>query len=186
MALVFGGNSLGARAQEIINPPFGLHWGDTPEKLISWATKHSLNTNIFIPGGQPGLRIVRVEPETGLLPGSPASALEGMFLNGGLYEMTVDYADADAPAEAMEKRFEELRKQIVLEHGELKPNRQRRVVDDQFVTREQSFHREPIRGVFLLVAWTEVEDLLRKNRQARFSLIYRNDNFKRELAKKVR
>ena len=32
---------------------------------------------------------------------------------------------------------------------------------------------------------TEVEDLLRKSKEARFSLIYRNDNFRDELAKKA-
>ncbi len=144
------------------------------------------NLNIFIPGKQPGLRVVRIQPEQGLLPDSPASAVEGKFLNGGLYEMTVHYTDPAANAETMEQRFEKLRKQITLEHGQLKPNQQRRVVDDQFVTRTQSFHREPIRGVFLLIAWTEVEDLLRKTREARFSLIYRNDNFKEELRKKGR
>jgi len=98
--------------------------------------------------------------------------------------MTVHYTDPEASAESMEERFEKLRKQITLEQGDLKPNQQRKVVGDQFVTRTQSFHREAIRGVFLLVAWTEVEDLLRKTREARFSLIYRNDNFKEELSKK--
>jgi hypothetical protein len=129
--------------------------------------------------------VLRIQAEQGLLPDSPASAIEGKFLNGGLYEMTVHYADPEASAETMAQHFEELRKQITLEHGELKPNNQSRVVDDQFVTRKQSFHREPIRGVFLLVAWTEVEDLLRKTREARFSLIYRNDNFRDELGKKT-
>jgi len=172
------------RAQKIIEPPFGLRWGDTPEKLIAWSTKHSLDLSIFIPGKQPGLRVVRIQPERGLLPDSLASAVEGKFFNGGLYEMTVHYTDPEASAETMEERFEKLRKQITLEQGDLKPNQQRKVVGDQFVTRTQSFHREAIRGVFLLVAWTEVEDLLRKTREARFSLIYRNDNFKEELSKK--
>lgn len=171
-------------AQRIIEPPFGMRWGDTPEKLIAWSTKHSLDHSIFIPGKQPSFRVVRVQPEHGLLPDSSASAIEGMFLNGGLYELTVHYTDPEASAEIMEERFEKLRKQITLEQGELKPNQQRRVVSDQFVTRTQSFHREAIRGVFLLIAWTEVEDLLRKTRVARFSLIYRNDNFKDELTKK--
>jgi hypothetical protein len=54
-------------------------------------------------------------------------------------------------------------------------------VEDQFVTRTQSFHREPVKGLFLLLAFTEVEDLLRKSKDARFSLIYRNDNFRKEL-----
>jgi hypothetical protein len=49
------------------------------------------------------------------------------------------------------------------------------------VTRTQSFHREPVKGLFLLLAFTEVEDLLRKSKDARFSLIYRNDNFRKEL-----
>jgi len=173
------------RAQRIIEPPFGLRWGDTPEKLIAWSTKHSLDLSIFIPGKQPGLRVVRIQPERGMLPDSLASAVEGKFLNGGLYEMTVHYTDPEASAGTMEARFEKLRKQITLEHGDLKPNQQRKVVGDQFVTRTQSFHREAIRGVFLLIAWTEVEDLLRKTREARFSLIYRNDNFKLELEKKT-
>lgn len=173
------------RAQAIIEPPFGLRWGDSPEKLISWSSKHSLDLNILIPGDQPGLRILKIAPKTGLLPDSPASAVEAKFLNGGLFEMTVHYSDPAASAEMMEERFEKLRKQITREQGALLANQQRRVVEDQFVTRTQSFHREPVRGVFLLIAWTEVEDLLRKTKEARFSLIYRNDNFRDELAKKT-
>lgn len=172
------------RAQNLIEPPFGLRWGDSPEKLISWSAKHSLDLNIFVPGDQPGMRVLRISPRSGLLPGSPASAVEAGFLNGGLYEVTVHYKDPAASAEMMEERFNKLRKQIASEHGALTANQQQRVVEDQFVTRTGSFHREPIRGVFLLIAWTEVEDLLRKTKEARFSLIYRNDNYKTELNKK--
>ncbi len=185
-AVLFGFAGTTVHAQRIIEPPFGLRWGDTPEKLIAWSSEHSLDLNVFIPGKQPGLRVLRIQPQQGLLPDSPASAVEGKFLNGGLYEMTVHYTDPAANAEAMELRFEKLRKQITAEYGELKPNQQRKVVDDRFVTRTQSFHKEPIRGVFLLIAWTEVEDLLRKTREARFSLVYRNDNFKEELGKRGR
>jgi hypothetical protein len=172
-------------AQALIEPPFGLRLGDSPEKLISWSSKHSLNLNIFIPGDQPGLRVLRISPKSGLLPDSPASAVEGKFLNGGLYEMTVHYADPSASAGMMEERFLKLRQQLAREQGALTPNQQRRVVEDQFVTRTESFHREPVKGVFLLIAWTEVEDLLRKTKEARFSLIYRNDNFRDELRKKA-
>ena len=35
--------------------------------------------------------------------------------------------------------------------------------------------------LFLLLAYTEIEDLLREAVEARFSLIYRNDNYRREL-----
>jgi hypothetical protein len=169
------------RAQAVLEPPFGLRWGDSPEKLIAWASRHSLDVTITLPGDQPGLRILRIQPGKGFLPETKASAVEGRFLGGRLFEITIDYADPEASADLMEARFEELRKQVTAEHGRLLTNQQQRAVEDQFVTRTQSFHREPVKGLFLLLAFTEVEDLLRKSKDARFSLIYRNDNFRKEL-----
>lgn len=168
-------------AQAVLEPPFGLHWGDSPEKLISWASRHSLDVTITLPGDQPGLRVLKIEPRKGFLPESKAGAVEGRFLGGKLFELTVHYIDKDASADLMAGRFEELKKQIALERGALLANQQQRTVEDQFVTRTQSFHREPVKGLFLLLAFTEVEDLLRKSKDARFSLIYRNDNFRKEL-----
>lgn len=127
------------------------------------------------------MRVLRIEPRAGFLPDTKAGAVEGRFLGGRLYEITVHYFDKEASADVMETRFEELRKQVTREHGPLLANQQRRTVEDQFVTRTQSFHREPVKGLFLLLAYTEVEDLLRKSKDARFSLIYRNDNFRKEL-----
>ena len=86
----------------------------------------------------------------------------------------------------MRTRFDELRKQVATEHGPLLPNQQQQSVEDQFVTRKQSFHREPVKGLFLLLAFTEVEDQLRKSREARFSLVYRNDNLRRELLEETK
>lgn len=170
-----------AGAQAILNPPFGLRWGDSPEKLIVWASRHSLDVTISLPGDQPGLRVVRIEPRKGFLPETKASAVEGRFLDGKLFELTVHYADREVTADTVEMRFEELKKQISLEHGTLLANQQQRSVEDQFVTRTQSFHREPVKGLMLLLAFSEVEDLLRKSKEARFSLIYRNDNFRKQL-----
>lgn len=168
-------------AQAVLEPPFGLRWGDSPEKLIAWASRHSLDVTISLPGDQPGLRVLKIEPRKGFLPETKAGAVEGRFLGGKLYELTVHYFDREASADTMEARFEELRKQVTAEHGALLTNQQKRAVEDQFVTRTQSFHREPVKGLFLLLAFTEVEDLLRKSKDARFSLIYRNDNFRKEL-----
>ena len=168
-------------AQGVLSPPFGLGWGDSPEKLIAWASKHSLDVTISLPGAQPGLRIVKIAPHKGFLPGTKAGAVEGRFLEGKLFELTVHYVDPEASADLMRSRFEELRQTVVIEHGKLLTNQTQRVVEDQFVTRTQSFHREPVKGLFLLLAFTEVEDLLRQSKDARFSLIYRNDNFRKEL-----
>lgn len=168
-------------AQAILNPPFGLRWGDSPEKLIVWASRHSLDVTISLPGDQPGLRVVKIAPRSGFLPETKASAVEGRFLDGRLFELTVHYADKGVSADTVETRFEELKKQVSLEHGTLLANQQQRSVEDQFVTRTQSFHREPVKGLFLLLALTEVEDRLRKAKDARFSLIYRNDNYRKQL-----
>lgn len=132
------------------------------------------------------MRVVKIEPKKGFLPETLAGAVEGRFLTGKLYELTVHYFDPEASADLMETRFEALRKQVASDHGALLTNQQQRKVADQFVTRTQSFHREPVKGLFLLLAFTEVEDLLRKSKEARFSLIYRNDNFREELQKALK
>ena len=173
-------------AQAVLEPPFGLRWGDSPEKLIVWASKHSLDVTISLPGDQPAMRILKISARKGFLPETQAGAVEGRFLAGKLYELTVHYIDSTASADLMETRFEALRKQVTLEHGTLLPDQQQRTVADQYVTRTESFHREPVKGLFLLLAFTEVEDLLRKSKDARFSLIYRNDNFRSELLKMLK
>ena len=175
-----------ALAQALLEPPYGLHWGDSPEKLIVWASRHSLDVSISLPGDQPAMRIVKIEPKKGFLPETEAGAVEGRFLAGKLYELTVHYFDPEASADLMETRFDALRKQIISEHGALLTNQQQKRVADQFVTRTQSFHREPVKGLFLLLAFTEVEDLLRKSKEATFSLIYQNNNFKNELLKALK
>lgn len=173
----------GAHAQAVLEPPFGLRWGDTPEKLIDWASRHSLDVNISLPGDQPALRVVRISPKQGNLPGAAAQSLEGRFHGGRLFEVTVHYRDAAAKAEEMETRFNKLKKELTSEYGSLSANRQDRTIKDQFATRTMSFHREPVKGLFLLLAYTELEDQLRKTREATFSLLYRNDNLRQDLEK---
>lgn len=178
LVLLLSGN---LRGQEILSPPFGLNWGDSPEKLVSWATARSMDITITLPGGKPALRHIRVTPTKGLLPDSTASSVEGKFLNGGLFELTVHYLDSYTSPKTMEERFRAKKAELSREHGSFALNQQRKSVEDQFVTRTKSFHHESLKGVFLLIAWTEVEDLLRKTKVSRFSLIYRNDNYKSEL-----
>ncbi|MES2996139.1 MAG: hypothetical protein V4733_04940 [Verrucomicrobiota bacterium] len=168
-------------AQAVLEPPYGLKWGDSPEKLIGWASRHSLDVTISIPGDQSGMRIVGIAARKGFLPETKASGVEGRFLAGRLFDLTVHYRDPEASADLMETRFEELKRELARLYGRLRPNQQKRDVADQFVTRTQAFHREPVKGVFLMLAFTEVEDLLRKSKVARFSLIYRNDNFRKEI-----
>jgi len=170
-------------AQAVLEPPFGLRWGDTPEKLITWASRHSLDVTISLPGDQPALRLVRISARKGNLPDAAAQAVEGRFHTGRLFEVTVHYRDAAATADQMEARFNKLKLELTGEYGTLSANRQDRTIKDHFATRSLSFHREPVKGLFLLLAYSEVEDQLRKTREATFSLLYRNDNLRQDLEK---
>jgi hypothetical protein len=144
-----------------------------------------LDVTIVLPGDQAALRILKIQPRKGMLPESQAAALEGRFLGGRLYELTVHYFDPEATADTIAARFDALRKQLTAQHGPLTANQQQRTVEDKFATRTLSFHREAVKGLFLLLAFTEVEDLLRQSKEARFSLIYRNDNFKDEVQREL-
>jgi hypothetical protein len=170
-------------AQAVLEPPFGLLWGDSPEKLILWASRHGLDLTISQPGDQPAMRIVKVQPRKGLLPESKAAAVEGRFLSGKLFELTVHYLDPEASADLMAARFEELKREVTARHGVMVSNQRQRMVEDKFATRISSFHREPVKGLLLLLAFTEVEDLLRQKKEARFSLLFRNDNYMTEIRK---
>lgn len=171
-------------AQAILQPPFGLRWGDSPEKLIDWAERHRLDVTIQLPGDQVGLHVIRISPRKGMLPDTKAKSVEGRFKDGKLIELTVDYEDEEVSAELMEARFVELKREMTKEHGTFTVNRQQKSVEDQYSTRTESFHREPVKGLFLLLVFTEVEDLLRKKKESRFSILYRNDNLKAEIESK--
>jgi hypothetical protein len=167
--------------QALLEPPYGLKWGDSPEKLIVWASRHSLDVNILLPGDQPALRVVKISSRTGTLPDATESAIEGRFISGRLYEITVHYDGKAATADTVESRFQALKQQLTMTYGALTANQQARSTEDRFTTRTVSFHRETVKGLFLLMAFTEVEDLARKSREARYSVIYRNDNLRTEV-----
>ena len=171
----------GATAQRLLHPPYDVRWGDTPQKMIDWASRHSLDVHIRMPGDQPNLRIIRIEPASGSIPETEIRSAEGRFLNGRMFEFTAHYEDADAPFEVMMTRFETLRRDLGTEHGVFLANRVLREVDEGFVIRTRSFHREPVKGLFLLLTLTTIEDQQRGGGKARYSLVYRNENLMTEL-----
>jgi hypothetical protein len=168
-------------AQAVLTPPFGLTWGDSPEKLIDWAARHELDVQISIPGKKPDLRIFRIQAPKGALPSSKAQSLEARFHSGRLFEMTVHYGSPEENADRIEGQFNEMKRQLSVKHGDFVPNLQEKKTENNFATRSLSYHHEPVKGLFLGMAFTEMEDLLRNLREASFSLIYRNDNLLQQL-----
>ena len=168
-------------AQAVLAPPFGLKWGDSPETLIEFASRHELDVQITLPGKKPELRILKIGAINGALPSSTARALEARFHSGRLYEVTIHFGSPDDSADRIEGQFNEMKRQLAVKHGDFVPNKQEKKVDDNFSTNIVSFHHEPVKGLFLNMAFTEMEDLLRKTKEASFSLIYRNDNLLQQL-----
>ncbi|MFU8894398.1 MAG: hypothetical protein ACNA8L_12310 [Luteolibacter sp.] len=179
-ATLFGVPCDGARAQAPVQPPYNMRWGDSPEKMIQWAARHTMDVHITMPGDQPDLRIIRISPANGFIPETDVRAVEGRFLHGRMFELAAHYDDPEAPFEVLMTRFEDLRRKLAAEHGAMLANRVLREVDEGFVIRTRSFHREPVKGLFLLLTLTTIEDPARASR-ARFSLVYRNENLKAEL-----
>lgn len=182
MGFMVGLSGALARAQSPLKPPFGLRWGESQETLLGWASRHSLDVSITLPAAEPDLRILRVESaKSALLPDSRASILEVRFLRGRLFEVAEHHSDPSLPGELFEARFEETRKRLIHEYGPLLTNRQERKVEDHFVTRTRSFHREPVKGLMLMLVFSEIEDSLRKSKASRYSIIYRNENLRKEM-----
>jgi hypothetical protein len=167
-------------AQEMLEPPFGLRWGDSPEKLVQWANRLSLNITISLPGDQPALRILKIGSYRGNLPGNEVNEIEGKFISGKLYEVTVHYYEPELPLQQMETRFKLLKRQVSIEQGELQIDQDSKIVSDNFLIQKTSYRRETIKGLHLLLVSTSIEDMLRKSQSLRFSLVYQNVNLLQE------
>ncbi|MFK7910277.1 MAG: hypothetical protein AB8F34_06700 [Akkermansiaceae bacterium] len=165
-----------ASAQAILSPPFGLQWGDNMDKVLDWAEKEKLDMVIDIKGAQPDLRVIRVTSSVGPLPGHRAFALETRYHRGRLFEVTVHYGEKGAKPERLKIDFDKLKRKLTIKHGSFSPNNKQVKKGDGFVRESVSYHVEPVKGLMLMMMFTEMEDTLRKKRSARFSLLYRNQN----------
>ncbi|MFC4992818.1 hypothetical protein [Rubritalea tangerina] len=166
-----------SQAQALLSPPFGLKWGDTPEKLFDWAERHKLDVTLSLPGHQIDERHVIISNSKGNLPSHQASSLEARFNKGKLYEVTLNFADPKMSFDLAELRFSEAKRALTAQHGQFKLTKKKRNTDkDNFTTDSISYHIEPVSGLFLMITKTEVRDGLRNQRRSTFSIIYHNDN----------
>ncbi len=163
-------------AQAILAPPFGLQWGDNMDKVLDWAEKEKLDMVIDIKGAQPELRVIRVSSATGPLPGHKAFALETRYHLGRLFEVTVHYGEKGTKPAKLKIDFDQLKRDLTTKHGQFVANNKQVKKGDGFVRESVSYHVEPVKGLMLMMMFTEMEDTLRKKRSGRFSLLYRNQN----------
>ncbi|GAA5483153.1 hypothetical protein [Haloferula sargassicola] len=170
--------ALAACGQAVLEPPLGMKWGDRPERILDWAGRHDLDVKIEMPAKKPHLRVIRLSPAAGLIPDAAARQVEARYEDGRLIEMTLHYGGEGTEAEAVENAFEMEKRRLSREHGKMTANQEEKSVSNHFSTVTHSYHREPVRGLFLLIAFTRIEDLLRKQSEAEYSVMYRNDNLR--------
>lgn len=163
-------------AQAILAPPFGLQWGDTPDKILDWAQAKKLDVHIKIPGEHPEIREIRVSSIQGPLPGHKAYAVEARYHWGKLFEVSVHYGAPGMKLSVVKADFENIRKALAAKHGVMTPNSKQEKREGGLLRRSLSYHVEPVSGLLLMMALTEVEELASKRKSARFSLLYRNQN----------
>ena len=163
-------------AQAILAPPFGLQWGDRPDKVLDWAEAKKLDVNIKLPGEEPAVQAIRVSSANGSLPDHQAYVLEAHYHWGKLFEVTLHYGAPGMKPSQVKTAFDRLKAAMTTKHGVLAPNNKQEKKEDGFVRRSVSYHVEPVAGLLLLMGLTEVEDTLRNRKSVRFSLMYRNQN----------
>lgn len=160
--------------QVFLKLPFGRQWGEAPAGLLQWAGKVKLDVFVELPADDANLQVFRFQEKGGGIPKLEAHSVEARFHQDRLYELTVSYEFAGETPDEVRKRFHKMKKELEKGRGEFRLNGRAQNADDSFLTREESFHYEPNPGVFLLMAYSSVEDLLRKKGEARFSVIYHN------------
>ena len=163
-----------SNGQPLLKLPFGRQWGEEPSGLLQWAGKVKLDVFVELPADAPALQVFRFQEKGGGIPSLEANSVEARFHKDRLYELTINYEFPGKTPDEVRERFHKMKRALEKGRGEFRKNGRAQNVDDNFLTREESFHYETAPGVFLLMAYSSVEDLLRKEGEARFSVIYHN------------
>ncbi|WP_018969835.1 hypothetical protein [Rubritalea marina] len=166
-----------AQAQAILSPPFGLKWGEAPEKFFKWAEAQKLDVTIEYPSDKPGERYITISNRGNTLPKHQATSLEAHFRKGRLYEVSLHYQLESQSYEVARSQFFQAKRDLTAKHGQFKlTHKKRDVLPNDFTINEQSYHIEPVAGLFLMLSYSEIRDNLRNSQRATFSVIYHNDN----------
>lgn len=161
--------------QVLLKPPFGRQWGEKPQGLLQWAGKVELDVFVELPADAPNLQVFTFQQKGGGIPGDTgAHSMEARFHKDRLYELTINFEFADESPDEVRARFHEVKRKLEKDLGKFRLNGRAQNADDSFLTREESFHYEPVPKVFLLMAYSSVKDMLRKKGEGRYSIIYHN------------
>lgn len=161
----------------MLKPPFQREWGEAPTALLQWAGKVELDVTVELPAAEPDLQIFTFQQEGGGIPGEKwkaAKSIEARYFRDQLYELTVNFEFPGKTPEEVRKRFYDVKRDLEKNRGKFRLNGRSQSVEDDFLTRKESFHYEPAAGVFLLMAYSSVEDRLRQKGEGRYSVVYHN------------
>lgn len=172
--VVLGGQLHG---QALLAPPMERAWGESPSGLLQWAEMSALDVTVVMSAEDRDLQVFRFEKKGQALPDVGAHRMEARYHVRGLYEVTLSFDTAGRRAQVVKGEFDSLRKTLEARYGRMRVNGKNRRAENDFIFRDESLHYEPSPRVFLLMAFSEVEDTLREVSEARYSLLYHNGNF---------
>ena len=142
--------------------------------MLQWAGKAKLDVSVELPAEKPDEQIFRFKLPGGGIPNHPADSIEARFYQDRLYELTVHFEYPKETPDEVRLRFHRLKADLEKKMGAFRRNGRAQAVDDNFLIREESYHFEPSPKVFLLMAYSSVQDNLRKKGEGRYSVIYHN------------
>lgn len=169
--------------QSLLKLPFGRAWGEDPSGLLQWAEKVKLSVILELPADRPSLQIFTFQQPGGGIPWDRAPdrgkvhSIEARFHEDRLYELTINFEYPGESPDEVRSRFHRLKGKLEAQMGAFRLNGRAQNVADSFLTREESFHYEPAPRVFLLMAYSSVEDKLRDKGEGRYAVIYHNGPF---------
>ncbi|MGB2402173.1 MAG: hypothetical protein ACPIA7_02050 [Akkermansiaceae bacterium] len=175
-SFVLAASNVGAHAQEVLLPPFGLQWGGDPEKLLEWVSEQELQATTMASGSDPKIKTIRVESTSGSLPNDEAHALDARYHDGKLFEVLVHHGLTHIDSKYTVNYFNELKSSLAVKYGMFSPNNKQQNKIGGRVRKSVAYHVEPVSGLLLMLVLSELKDVDSGKHSARFSLIYRNQN----------
>lgn len=158
----------------MLPPPFSLQWGDSPKRIMEWASSAGLDHTVLSPARNPQLKIHKVSSPGGTLPDHEASILEARFTEGELFEVTLHYVYPGKPADVARGKFTLLKRLLTDRHGAFRLGAKETSKTGGVVTLSTSYRLDRPGGSSLELVLTEITDPQRGDSEALFSVMYHN------------
>lgn len=165
-----------------LQPPLGSTWGQPAPKLLEFASSLHLDANLFIPANNSRLRVITLTPTAQTPASHNCPKAQFRFIDNQLVEVTLWHATPSMSAADVQDLCRKVRRQLSSRFfTPWRPNKHSSSDASGFRVDSSSWHMEPVPGVMINVALTEVINPANQSRKADFTLTFSNQNLSAKL-----